>query len=234
MCQLERSPRDQFVDPLTKHLNGRQYQASSIQLSQPRFKSVLSPFLALFLKFPMIVLVALGLVSCGEGKGTIEELNARALVNDFAKSEIVSNGPGIADGKTELIMVVRLVNGNDTSVVGYRPTYEVASGAGVIPSECTRSDNVGAAICVVRATIPGTKRLSVNNVKIELKKDVDFLAPPDKGNTSGLVVGALPNNTGTSGYVLQGSIESSPAGQPKISTSGWKMSGSVQGSVLLQ
>lgn len=182
----------------------------------------------------LLVILLLNLVACGQITASISAKNPSSLENDFVKSEVISNGPGIADGRSELILVVRLVNSDGSPVYGFRPTYEIVSGTGIIPSDCTLSDNTGTSVCVLRATVAGLKRLSVNNIKIELMRDIDFLAPSGKGHTSGLVVSAIPNNASSSGHVLQAAIEPTMADQPKISTSGWKMSVSVQGAILLQ
>lgn len=77
------------------------------------------------------------------------------------------NGPGLADGQTELLMIVRLVNSDGSKVKGYASAYELISGSAAT-SACTASNTDGVSTCVLKAIQAGVNRVSLTNIKIQL------------------------------------------------------------------
>ncbi|UXR66024.1 hypothetical protein EZJ49_07155 [Bdellovibrio bacteriovorus] len=93
---------------------------------------------------------------------------------DFAKSEIYVGSNGKADGRTELEFVIQLMNSDDTVVAGFVPEFTITQGTGVYPLTCSASDEFGISICSLRATDPGIKTVSVNNLGMALSQNVVF------------------------------------------------------------
>lgn len=181
--------------------------------------------------FRIAILSLLTVFSAGCSiEATLTELSPK--VPDFLKTEIISNGPGTADGISELIVVVQLKNSDLSVVSGYKPTYEITAGGGVITSECTESLTNGLSYCVLRATQSGVKRLRLTNARIGLEKDVIF--DPKQGglDVQGIIAGSLQKGTTASGY----QIESSTGGlvnEIQTSTSdGYIMYSTVQGALI--
>jgi hypothetical protein len=170
---------------------------------------------------------AIFLVACD---GKVHLTDAKTL--DFARSEIISNGPAVADGASELLVVVHLMNSDGSSIPLFKPTYEITSGGGVQGSECTTSNNNGVATCVLKSTQAGTKRFLVTNVKkVELAKDLFFISQSPPGAVTGLVTAANDHLTSASGHTLSGTVGSLHSDTVKTS-GGWKLYGGPEGSAL--
>jgi hypothetical protein len=147
-------------------------------------------------------------------------------VQDFKRSEIISNSPAVADGQSELLVVIQLMNTDGSSVKLFKPTYEVISGAGVTAQECTTSNDNGVSTCVLKANQAGIKRVSVTNINIELQADVVFSAPIASKSLFGLISANKVQNQGN--FSLSGSIGNQEPGLPR--TNGvFKLYGGVQG-----
>ncbi len=123
--------------------------------------------------------------------------------NDFLRTEILTSGPVPADGSSELVLVIHLKNSNHRPVVGYRPSYEVVSGIGVVESECSESDANGASICVLKSWVPGEKVLALVNALVGLEKTIYFENPVKKLATVGVTSGAKTELSSEQGYFAE-------------------------------
>ncbi len=149
-------------------------------------------------------------------------------VQDFKRSEIISNGPAVADGQSELLVVIQLMNTDGSSVKLFKPIYEVISGTGVTAQACTTSNENGVSTCVLKSSEAGTKRISVTNIKIDLQSDVVFSAPVPGKAMFGLI-SATKNQT-QGNFQLSASIGNQEPGVVK-SSGAFKVYGGVQGEV---
>lgn len=177
------------------------------------------------LKQLMPVCVSLAFTACGSVN--VEISHFLRGTNDFKKSEILTNGPKIADGQSELLVIVHLVNSDGTEVSGHKPTYKVVSGTGLSPSTCTTSNYNGISICLIKSVHPGTKKISVDNINTQLEAELLFTAPAAKP-ILGLISSAKNQTQGT--YSLSASIGNQ---EPfAVKTSGTlTLYGGVQGEV---
>lgn len=165
------------------------------------------------------------LTSCGNISGQISS-SFRAV--DFEKSEIISNGPAYADGQSELLMVIQLMNSDNSVVKDHKPTYKIISGTGVNASECTTSNANGVSTCVLKATQAGTKRVKVTNIKVNLEKDLLFINPPIGKSMMTLVATTKKQTSGT--HVLEASVGNQEPDAVKASGT-YKLYGGFQGDV---
>jgi hypothetical protein len=149
---------------------------------------------------------------------------------DFLKSEILVNGPGLADGISELVVIVRLLNANGTVVAGYRPLYQIVSGPSITASvACSLSDGNGIAVCLLRATTPGVRTLRITNVaKALVEGNVSFVAPGPKKKSTGGFVASASSGTTTSGHQIHSSTGNFHSGIRHKTPEGYTVSSSVQ------
>lgn len=176
----------------------------------------------LFVALPLAI-ATLFLTGCGKISSEVSAIFKGKT--DFARSEIITSGTGVADGSTEMLVVIQLMNSDGTPVKLYKPTYEIVSGSGVTAQECTTSNSNGVSTCILKATQAGTKRLSVTNIKIELQKDLLFQLPSSK-TMLGLASGA--KQITTSGYKVSASVATQESAMVRES-GGWKFYGGVEG-----
>lgn len=180
-------------------------------------------------KLPSAFLAVLCLVGCGEITAGIESLFERDP-NDFRKSEIISDSPAVADGQSELLMVISLVNSDGNPVKDYRPTYDVIAGTGVHASICTTSNNNGVSTCILKSSQAGTKRVSVTNIQIQLQADLVF-ENPTKKPIFGFTSASTTQSVGT--VQLSGSFGALES--TTVNTNGnFKLYGGVQGEAFSQ
>lgn len=175
--------------------------------------------------FMTLSCLCLLLTSCGKLSGQIEAVFTRPKVQDFKKSEIIQNGPGIADGQSALTVAISLMNSDGSVVPQFKPTYDIVSGTGVLPAACTTSNNNGISTCLLKATQAGVKKLSVTNIQIPLEADLIFTNPQFKP-IFGFVAADKKQSTGT--YTLSATIGSQEPGIVKTSGT-HKLYGGVQG-----
>lgn len=185
---------------------------------------ILKSNLLYFSKCLAATCIFLVVTGCGKISDKIDATFAR--VQDFKRSEIISNGPAVADGQSELLVVIQLMNTDGSSVKLFKPAYEVVSGTGVTAQACTTSNDNGVSTCVLKANTAGTKRISVTNVKIDLQADVVFSAPIAGKSMFGLI-SATKNQT-QSNFSLSASIGNQEPGVVK-SSGAFKVYGGVQG-----
>lgn len=184
-----------------------------------------------------VALLAAVLTACGKADVGVEDASpASKVVNDFLKTEILlrDDSAGVADGVTELYVLVRLMNSNSKVVKGFRPTYEISVGDGVIVTSCSESDANGISVCPLKATIPGVKTFSLLNVaKLVLKKDVTF-DPKPAGQAFGFVAAGKTAVSATK-WKVQAAIGqelSSVKVTSQPNGAGWKLYGTVQGNLI--
>ena len=147
-------------------------------------------------------------------------------VQDFKKSEIISNGPMVADGQSELLVVIQLMNSDGSSVKLFKPTYEVVAGTGVIAQACTTSNDNGVSTCVLKSVQAGTKTISVTNIKFNLKADIVFSAPVASKALSGLI--SAKKNQSQGNFEISATIGNQETGVVKTGGA-FKVYGGVQG-----
>ncbi len=166
-----------------------------------------------------------GLLGCGKLSNEVSATFTKPSVQDFARSQVINNGPGIADGQSELLVVIQLMNSDGTPVKLFQPTYSIISGAGVAAQACTTSNINGVSTCVLKASQAGVKRLSITNITISLEADVIFNQPGRKP-VMGLI--SASNSQTQAGVKIQASLGNQ---EPvPVQTSGpVKLFGGVQG-----
>ncbi|RYZ93359.1 MAG: hypothetical protein EOP06_01205 [Proteobacteria bacterium] len=170
--------------------------------------------------------ILLSSTSCSKlGSGVSFEFDKQAT--DFAKSQIITNGPQAADGVSPLLIVISLQNSNNTPVVNFTPTYQVVSGSLVVSAPCTSSNSNGVSTCILKSHVPGTKRILVDNIIINLTADVVFTLPPAGRSTIAFVSSTKkPQSVGA--YKFSGTIGNSDSGIKKQSGT-YSFYGSLQG-----
>jgi len=189
-----------------------------------RTPAILNSSLHYFCNCLVVVGLFLFVTGCGKISGEISATFNR--VQDFKRSEIISNGPAVADGQSELLVVIQLMNTDGSSVKLFKPTYEVVSGTGVTAQACTTSNDNGVSTCVLKSSEAGTKRISVTNIKIELQADVVFNSPTPGKAMFGLI--AATKDQTQSNFNLKSSIGNQEPGVVKTSGA-FKVYGGVQG-----
>lgn len=171
------------------------------------------------------ILIALAVFQVGCTMDTsITDISTYGL-NDFERSEVLVSGRGTANG-TPMSYIIRLRNKDFSLVSDYMPTVVLKSGAATLGS-CTKSDPNGLSFCTISATVIGTKRIAVSNIKITLEKDIDF--DPSQASAGQLVSGAIGRRAAGSGYVINSSVGSEYSETRYESPSGYKVYTSVQG-----
>ncbi|RYZ93629.1 MAG: hypothetical protein EOP06_00235 [Proteobacteria bacterium] len=172
----------------------------------------------------LYVFVALLLAGCGDVSGKIKTVFDRGLDNDFARSQILAGSPTAADGHSELMIIIQLTNSDGTPVKFFKPTYEVVSGSGITSSACTISDANGISTCIAKATVPGSKRISVSNIKISLESNLIFIAPH---SVSVYEISAGSRDQQKSGFSLKATVGSQA---PLVNRSnGFSLYGGLEG-----
>jgi hypothetical protein len=179
------------------------------------------------IKITALACLSLIFVACGKLSSQIEASFKRPSTQDFAKSEIINNGPGIADGQSELLVVIQLMNSDGTSVALFKPTYEIIAGTGVTASACITSNVNGVSTCVLKSVQAGLKRISVTNIPITLNADVLFNQPAGK-SLFGLTSASKTQTQ--SGYKLSATVGSEVPGAIKKSGT-YNLYGGFQGEV---
>lgn len=182
------------------------------------------------IKFLSLLLV--GVLSAVGCSGQVELTNSSSD-NDFALSHIVVNGTAVANGSSELLVVIQLKNSNGRPIKQFRPTYSIVSGAGVTGSQCTPSDTNGISTCLLKSTHSGTKRFAVTNLtKVTLEQDVLFLTTSAGSFLSTITPAATNTQSSASGATLRGNLGTLESDLVKTSASGWKIFGGPQGDAL--
>ncbi len=138
---------------------------------------------------------------CGAIQGEITTPGSTvAKVHDFERTEIIHNGSAIADGNSELLVIVQLKDSDNQPVAQYKPTYDVIAGQAVIGNPCTTSLETGISVCVLKSTLAGAKTFRLTNAKTGLEHVVTF----EPILTSKGLLALLPAGTGrattTTGY----------------------------------
>jgi len=163
------------------------------------------------------------------GKLTLEEIKYPSVV-DFLRTEIVVGGSNIADGNSEMIVLILLKNSDNTVIPNYKPTYEINSSTGLIATECTTSDANGISVCILKSTKPGNKLFRLTNARVGLEKMIVFNAVLS-GQVFGVASGAKKDMTTPAGHKVKLSAGESPRGQKSVTAGGYKVSTGV-GTVL--
>ncbi|OQW48991.1 MAG: hypothetical protein A4S09_12815 [Proteobacteria bacterium SG_bin7] len=142
---------------------------------------------------------------------------------DFLKTEIIVGGTNLADGNSQMLVVVHLKNSNNSPVKNYKPTYNITPSNGLITSECSTSTDNGISVCVLRSTSAGPKSFKLTNAKVGLEKIVEF-EHPKRGQMLGLASGAHQNMTTGAGHKVRLSVGGIGTGVNATTSGGYKVS----------
>ncbi|MCM2282058.1 MAG: hypothetical protein NDI61_09450 [Bdellovibrionaceae bacterium] len=175
------------------------------------------------------LLMASSLLGCSI-EGSIRHLNQKGQI-DFALTEMIAGPAAPADGTSSVIVAVHLKNSDNSVVPSYRPEMQAASGLGLSIQACTLSDQNGISACILKATIPGTKRVRLTNARTGLETDVTFLSPQAGGRLLGLIPGSRMDATTPEGSKLEMSVGDTTQGISTTTNGGYKIKFSVQGAV---
>jgi hypothetical protein len=131
-----------------------------------------------------LILLGLSLVNCSIDV-SIEDITG----NDFLKSSILATSRGVGDGQTSASVVVILKNSDNSIVANHTPVFNfidnngsAEQGNGITYSVCTPSNEQGISTCSIKSIQVGARRLSFNNILIELIGQVYFDPPKRDGN----------------------------------------------------
>ncbi|WII71540.1 hypothetical protein QJS83_13810 [Bdellovibrio sp. 22V] len=127
--------------------------------------------------------------------------------SDFKNTEIVVGQHGLADGTTELFVVIRLMNSDNTVIQGYRPDYSITKGTGVIETDCSVSDSFGVSICSLRSHDAGIKTMELNNIADHhVETDLVFDAPTKEQTVVDNSGGDVGEATSPSGWKMTATV----------------------------
>lgn len=179
----------------------------------------------------MAIAFVILLNGCGGLSISISRIEPKG-VPDFLKSEILVNGYGLADGVSGLLVVVRLLNSDGSPVPGHFPQYQVAAGLTLASSStCSVSDNNGVAICLLRATLPGTRTIRMSNLgKAHVEAGVTF-TPPAPRRSVGNFVASATRSTTSQGHTVHTAVGGYHSGIRFRSSEGYTVYSSVQGAL---
>lgn len=126
--------------------------------------------------------------------------------HDFLKSTILASSRGVSDGQTTATLSILLKNSDNTLVTNHKPSFIFVDNSGsaytsndIVYSDCDTSNSQGVSICSVRSVASGARRLSFNNIVIELVGEVYF-DPPNRNGTFFQVVSSAQINQTAGGY----------------------------------
>ncbi len=168
---------------------------------------------------------SLSLTACGkiskELTGNLNSINN----SDFQKSTIISYGPVIADGTSQMLVIIRLVNSDGSVVTPYQPTYSITPSTGVTTQDCTTSDINGVSTCILTSSQAGTKTLSLTNISATIQAQVTFSSLTG----APIIGGAAANSTQTKSTFKMSAVIGGPQ-NPIVSKKGvFTLYGSVKG-----
>ncbi len=176
---------------------------------------------------PIFFLTAfcLSLTACGkiskELTGNLNSINN----SDFQRTTIISYGPVKADGTSQMLVIIRLMNSDGSVVTPYQPTYSITPSTGVTTQDCTTSDSNGVSTCILTSSQAGTKTLSITNISATIQAQVTFSSltgPPIIGS-------AAANSTQTKSTFNLSAVIGGPQ-NPIVSKKGvFTLYGSVKG-----
>ncbi len=168
------------------------------------------------------IVIILGSVFLFSGCGNLD-LTLPSAGLDFQKTEILVGGTNLADGNSQMLVVVHLKNSNSSPVKNYKPTYTVAPANGLITSECSTSTDSGISVCVLKSTSAGLKTFRLTNAKVGLEKIVEF-ENLKKGQMLGLASGAHQNMTTAAGHKVRLAAGEIGTGVRGTTSGGYKVS----------
>lgn len=146
-----------------------------------------------------------------------------AAASDFLLSESFVGSHGVADGETPLMVVVRLMNSDNTVVAGHVPELEVVTGTGVIKAPCTASDNFGIAMCPIKSTDSGVKTIKFTNFNgFVVEKELVFDSPVKETTVIGSSGGEMQELSNPRGWKMSGTVGTS-YGKVIAEDRGWKL-----------
>lgn len=135
---------------------------------------------------------------------SVEDITA----NDFLQSTILATSRGVGDGQTSASIVLLLKNSDGSIVANFEPSFDfvdnngsAVQGNGITFFECSVSNEQGISTCVLRSVIVGARRLSFNNILVELIGEVYF-DPPSRNGTFLQVVSSGQIDQDAGGYAV--------------------------------
>lgn len=146
-----------------------------------------------------------------------------AANSDFQLSEAFVGSHGVADGETPLVVVIRVMNSDNTVVAGFVPEYNITSGTGVIKAACSPSDNFGLALCPIKSTDSGKKVLQFTNLNgFDVEKEVVFDSPVKEATVIGSGGGEVQELSDPRGWKMTGTVGTS-TDKVVAESNGWKL-----------
>jgi hypothetical protein len=150
---------------------------------------------------------------------------------DFLNSKVISSTQAYADGQSDLVVTIQLLNSDGSPVVGHELSSDLSqSGDGVFAIGCSKSDDKGFVVCRYRAVEWGQRRVDFANIKnFPLNTSVEFLEPPGRfGNITGLTSVSAQKKITSGGYKVSFSMDPLVSRPVQTTTSGYVMKLSVQ------
>ena len=164
------------------------------------------------------------LVAQGCGKLSLE---LPTKINDFLKTEIIVGGSNLANGSSDMYIIVQLKNSDSSPVVDYKPQYNMTPLTGLSVLACTSSTSNGVSVCTVRSTSAGFKTFKLTNAKVGLSKVVEFVNP-SSGQVLNLVAGAKMDMTTAAGHKVKLTAGEIGLGKKSVTSGGYKVSVTVK------
>ena len=152
--------------------------------------------------------------------------------DDFRKSFFLGDPQGLADGLTELDVVLFFVHTSGKPAVGFTPNFS-ASMFGLTGLGCSVTDGSGRSVCRFTSTRGGTFVMKITNVSKALEKSFTFVQTAS-GSIRGFASSGNQKLTGPGGWTAQGSLGSPTSGAILTGAGGWKAFIDVQPSISTQ
>ncbi len=147
---------------------------------------------------------------------------------DFANTEIVVLGDGIANGSSFLYIEVHVLNSDGSPVVNFLPELSVEDSS---LRSCGRTNSQGIARCAITSSLAGTKNLTLTNLEFNVHAEAMFVAPVlSKSVISNVPGSAIVNTSG--GHKISASLSNLSVPLKYEHPSGHKVYSTVQGIVL--
>ena len=132
----------------------------------------------------------------------IDDLTA----DDFLNTTILASSRGVGDGQDSASITIQLKNSDDSPVIGYKPEFEFVDhggstieGNGITQADCSISNAQGISTCILKSIIVGSRRISFNNILVDIIGQV-FFDPPSRNGSFFSVVSSSQINQEAGGY----------------------------------
>lgn len=181
-------------------------------------------FMSKLLRVSMFIL-ALYTTAC-----SVDSKISDSRINDFLNTRVVSTGSAFADGQSDLVVELLLLNSDGSPVIDYQITSDMSqAGNGVFATGCSKSNSEGRVRCIYRAVEWGMKTVIFGEMPVDMRQDVEFLEPPGRfGNITGLTSVSTQRKTTSGGYKISFSMDPLVSKPVQTTGAGYKVMLSVQ------